>query len=76
VRHARSLPHASWHTVVLGGMVGSYLSAPQAGAPGAGTVGARVLAAVAGAAPAALSVFRARRLAIELADRYTMSSVH
>lgn len=74
-RHARSLPHASWHTVVLGGMVGSYLSAPQASAPGAGAVAERVIAAVSGAAPAAMFVFRARRLAIDIVNRYTMSSV-
>lgn len=74
-RHASSLPRASWHTVVLGGMVGSYLSSPQACAPGAGAVVDRVIAAVAGAAPAAMLVFRARRLAVQVAERYTMSSV-
>lgn len=71
-RRAGQLPRADWHTVVLGGMVGSYLSTPEAAAPTARLVARRVTAAVGGAAPAAMVVFGARRLAIRTVKMYTM----
>lgn len=74
-RRAADLPRSGWHTVVLGGMVGSYLSAPEAAAPTARSVAERVMAAVGGAAPAALAVFRARRLAIRTVKMCTMPTV-
>lgn len=62
-RRTAELPRASWHVVVLGGMVGSYLSEPQAATDQAQRVARRVLEAVGGAARPALAVFRLRRLA-------------
>lgn len=74
-RHAGELPHASWHTVVLGGMVGSYLSKPEASAPAARSLRDRVIETVGGAAPAAMAVFQVRRLAIRTVKMCTMPTV-
>jgi tetraprenyl-beta-curcumene synthase len=63
VRHARVLPHAYNHAMILAAMASFYLSDPQASTPDARLAKKRVLAAMGGLAAPTMAVLRARRTA-------------
>ncbi len=60
---ARALPRGRRHEIVLAGMVGYYLSAPEASATDAAPIARNVRAAIGGPIAPALLVFRARSVA-------------
>ena len=59
---AQELPHSRRHTVVLAGMIGNYLSTPEAHSPQLEPVGQAVLATTGGLARPTMLVFELRRL--------------
>jgi tetraprenyl-beta-curcumene synthase len=66
LRASQALPNARAHTLVLTAMASFYLSAPEAGTPGALPVARAVRQALDGPAGLAMLVFRARQLARRL----------
>jgi tetraprenyl-beta-curcumene synthase len=67
LRAARALPQGRRHAVILAGMAGYYLSAPEASAPRALPVTEKVRETIGRLMGPALLVFKARRLAGRLA---------
>jgi tetraprenyl-beta-curcumene synthase len=67
VRAAQALPQGRRHAIVLTGMAGYYLSAPEASAPEARTIARGVREAVGGLVAPAMVVFKARKVAGGLA---------
>jgi tetraprenyl-beta-curcumene synthase len=59
---ARALPRGRRHAIVLAGMVGYYLSDPQAATPEAKPIARKVRAAIGGLMGPTLLVFKARRV--------------
>jgi tetraprenyl-beta-curcumene synthase len=66
VRHARSLPRANNHAMILAAMASLYLSDPQASMPGAQLAKRRVLATMGDLAAPTMLVMGARRAASQL----------
>jgi hypothetical protein len=64
---ARALPRGRQHAIVLAGMAGYYLSDPEASAPEARPIARGVRHAIGGLMGPTLVVFKARRVAGELA---------
>jgi tetraprenyl-beta-curcumene synthase len=63
---AQELPHSRRHTVVLAGMIGNYLSTPEAHSPQLEPVSQAVLATTGGLARPTMLVFELRRMPTHL----------
>jgi tetraprenyl-beta-curcumene synthase len=73
-RALRDLPHGRRHAVVLAGMTASYLSLPEASAPRVRAATQSVIEAVGVPVGAALTIFRARRLAGRVARTFARTA--